>query len=221
MKLTTGYEFQGYFITEYLDVIFDEMLVGLGLGKSLAAGLDNFFSVLGGTEATEMVDKLNDVKMQLRERVIEKAKKLGANALIGIDFESSKVGDLIMVSMTATAVKIDRIISPLPYTETQQEQKHKADRKVIEKAERSQRQEPVPEQPHGFDKESFWIALNELQSAKEMVEFIQAEAAKYPDIFSDSLISSISKYPQLERMYGRGAGRKDVLFIVMEHLGLG
>ena len=28
MKLTTGYEFQGYFITEYYDVIFDEILVG-------------------------------------------------------------------------------------------------------------------------------------------------------------------------------------------------
>lgn len=39
MKLTTGYEFQGYFITDYYDVIFDEMLVGLGLGKSLLKSL--------------------------------------------------------------------------------------------------------------------------------------------------------------------------------------
>lgn len=33
MKLTTGYEFQGYFITEYIDVFFDEILVGVGFGK--------------------------------------------------------------------------------------------------------------------------------------------------------------------------------------------
>ena len=35
MKMTTGYDFQGYTITEYYDVIFDEMLMGLGFGKSI------------------------------------------------------------------------------------------------------------------------------------------------------------------------------------------
>ena len=34
MILTTGYEVQGFYITEYIDVIFDEILVGLGFGKS-------------------------------------------------------------------------------------------------------------------------------------------------------------------------------------------
>ena len=59
MKLTTGFDFQGYFITEYLDVIFDEMLVGIGLGKALTSSVDNWLSTLTGREATEMIEKLN------------------------------------------------------------------------------------------------------------------------------------------------------------------
>lgn len=107
-KLTTGYDFQGYTITEYCDVLFDEILVGLGLGRSILANIDNNISALTGNEATAMVNKLNEVKRLLRTRIINKAATLGANALIGIDFESSKLGDLIMVSMTATAVKIEK-----------------------------------------------------------------------------------------------------------------
>ena len=56
-----------------------------------------------------MVNKLNDVKDQLKSRLVRKAVDMGANAMLGIDFESSKLGDLIMVSMTGTAVKIEKI----------------------------------------------------------------------------------------------------------------
>ena len=57
MKLTTGFDFQGYCITEYSDVIFDEMLVGLGFGKALLSTLDNIASSFTGSEATIMVEK--------------------------------------------------------------------------------------------------------------------------------------------------------------------
>lgn len=40
--------------------------------------------------------------------MINKSLDLGANAMLGIDFESSHLGDLIMVSMTGTAVVIKK-----------------------------------------------------------------------------------------------------------------
>jgi uncharacterized protein YbjQ (UPF0145 family)/DNA-directed RNA polymerase subunit RPC12/RpoP len=104
--ITTGYSFEGYEVTEYIDVIFDEILVGLGFGKSLVSSFDNLFSATFGTEATTMISKLNEVKQQLKNRVIQQAVEMGANAMLGVDFESSKLGDLIMVSMTGTAVII-------------------------------------------------------------------------------------------------------------------
>ena len=107
--MTTGCSFEGYVVTEYIDVMFDEILVGLGIGKSIVSSFDNFFSAVTGTEATTMINKLNEVKDQLKARMIQKAVDAGANAMLGIDFESSKLGDLIMVSMTGTAVKIKKI----------------------------------------------------------------------------------------------------------------
>jgi len=109
MLLTTGYDFQGYRITQYFDVVFDELFIGMGLLKAISVTFNNIGAAIMGDEATKVGEKLNEVKTALRDRVKLKAAKMGANALIGIDFESSKVGDLIMVSMTATAVKVEKL----------------------------------------------------------------------------------------------------------------
>ena len=42
------------------------------------------------------------------ERAIEKAKKIGANAIVGMDIETSNMGETIMmISATGTAVIIE------------------------------------------------------------------------------------------------------------------
>ena len=107
--MTTSCSFEGYVVTEYIDVMFDEILVGLGFGKAIVSSFDNLFSAVTGTEATTIINKLNEVKSQLKTRLIRKAVDMGANAMLGIDFESSKLGDLIMVSITGTAVKIEPV----------------------------------------------------------------------------------------------------------------
>ena len=107
MQITTGFDFQGYRITKYCDIIFDELIMGMGFFKAIAASFDNFSAAVVGKEAGVVSDRLNQVKSTLRDRVKDKAARIGANALIGVDFESSSVGDLLMVSMTATAVVIE------------------------------------------------------------------------------------------------------------------
>lgn len=217
MKLTTGYDFQGYYITEYLDVIFDEMLVGLGLGKTLISGLDNIFSAITGTEATEMINKLNNVKQQLRERVIAKARKIGANALIGIDFESSKIGDLIMVSMTATAVRIDRIVSPLPCTESEQKKLDEENKKAAELEQKKKFLKELEENPELFNHNIFLEKLKEFKTTKEMVGYIESNARKHPGVFSEDLLRSLNGCMQIERMYGAGTGSQKVINIMRDY----
>ena len=92
MILTTGHDLEGYVITEYIDVIFDELLVGIGFKKGLTSTIDNVISSFTGTEATEMIERLNMIKAALKHRVIRKADNLGANAIIGVSFESSRLG---------------------------------------------------------------------------------------------------------------------------------
>ena len=116
MILTTGHNLEGYVITEYIDVIFDELLVGIGFKKGLTSTIDNVISSFTGTEATEMIERLNMIKAALKHRVIRKADNLGANAIIGVSFESSRLGELLMVSMTGTAVKIERLADYNPET---------------------------------------------------------------------------------------------------------
>ena len=219
MKLTTGYEFQGYFITEYLDVIFDEMIVGLGFGKSIISSFDNVVSAITGSEATEMIDKLNAVKTQLRDRVIEKAKRIGADALIGIDFESSKLGDLIMVSMTATAVKIDKIISPLPLTQQEQQRKEEESKKKKLEEEKAQRLAYFQEHPDKFDKELFIQTIQEYDSMKDIVTYV-IQARRGNPLIDDELIEKLRRCAELERFYGKGTGKRGAIEHIKKQLGM-
>ncbi|MCR4750530.1 MAG: heavy metal-binding domain-containing protein [Lachnospiraceae bacterium] len=140
MILTTGHNLEGYVITEYIDVIFDELLVGIGFKKGLTSTIDNVISSFTGTEATEMIERLNMVKAALKYRVIRKAENLGANALIGVDFESSRLGELLMVSMTATAVKIETLADYSPETVESKQ------RLIEEEKERTERLRKAEEQ---------------------------------------------------------------------------
>lgn len=222
MKLTTGYDFQGYYITDYYDVIFDEMLVGLGFFRGFKASIDNAISSLTGTEATEMIEKLNNVKAELRARIIEKAEKLGANALIGIDFESSKLGDLLMVSMTATAVKIDKILGDRPYTvsaKAREDAEKAAEQQEKEKAMQKTRLDEAVQQG-SFDPESFIQTLSGMKNTVEMMDYVKAAAARLPDFFPDSLMKKLENSVFLSRLYGAAAGKSDFFKALKEHFSV-
>ncbi len=190
MKLTTGYDFQGYVITDYKDVIFDEMIVGIGFKKALLSAVDNFISEVGGYEATQMVERLNEVKMKLRNRVIEKAEKKGANALIGIDFESSKIGDLFMVSMTATAVVIEK--------NNAVEVRNKEI--IIEEC-------PREKIDLSFSIDDICTEVSRFESLQEMYDYILSVSEKNPGLFDDEILSSLKESISLGRMYGMESGK--------------
>lgn len=216
MKLTTGYDFQGYFITDYIDVFFDEILFGIGFGKGIASSIDNIFSSFSGGEATEMVEKLNDVKSELRKRVISKAQKAGANALIGIDFESSRLGDLLMVSMTATAVKIEKIIEPLPYTEGSAERK-KLEEKEKQYAEQrkqmeAERQEKIAKgEAFEIDKADLMQRLRQMDSTVKMLEEVRNAMSLDPLLLTDDQFKKLENCNNIARMYGMRTGIKSFL----------
>jgi len=215
MKLTTGYDFQGYFITEYIDVFFDEVLFGIGFSRGIASSIDNIFSSFSGGEATAMVDKLNDVKSELRRRVISKAQRAGANALIGIDFESSRLGELLMVSMTATAVKIEKIIDPLPNTEGTaarlQHQKEMAEQERIE-AEKRQKREAARQEKisngevYVIDRMDFLQRLKKMDSTMDMLEEVKKALVEDPLLLSDEQVKKLESCNNTARMYGMRTG---------------
>jgi uncharacterized protein YbjQ (UPF0145 family) len=74
-----------------------------GFGGMLTAG----FEALGGGEVTSFTSEVEKARYEAIDRMKEKAKALGANAVVGMDVETSTMGtnnSMIMISATGTAV---------------------------------------------------------------------------------------------------------------------
>ncbi|WP_022755976.1 heavy metal-binding domain-containing protein [Butyrivibrio fibrisolvens] len=105
LKLTTGYNFEGYRITDYLGVNDSECLIGTGMFSEFSRGVSDFL----GTESGMMKSKLSDAKKTALARLKEKAVGNGANAIIGINYDILTLQDhTIVVSVNGTFVKIEK-----------------------------------------------------------------------------------------------------------------
>jgi len=89
MLYTSGYDYQGYIITDYLDVISEAKAI----------------NVYGGTD---LMERLAETKNELKNRATAKAEALDGNALIAINYSLCKVDAMLIVSLTATAVTIEK-----------------------------------------------------------------------------------------------------------------
>lgn len=106
--LTTTNELRGYEIEEYIDVISKEMIMGIGIGTDLKKFKDVFASFTG-SEYRAYGERLEEIKYKLKDKIKEEAIKLGGNAVIGMDFESSAFSNSAMrVSASGTVVKIKK-----------------------------------------------------------------------------------------------------------------
>lgn len=76
-----------------------------GVGGVFRAGLQ---SIRGG-EITAFTSEIEKARIQAVARAIEKAKDLGANAIVGMDIETSDIGQtsITLISATGTAVLIE------------------------------------------------------------------------------------------------------------------
>lgn len=108
IKMTTTPSFDGYRIIDYKGVIFDETITGVGL-KTAFKSLGDMFASLTGEQMYAVTNRINELKSELINRLKAKAVAQGANAIVGVDFESTMPGgSAIMVSANGTAVVIEK-----------------------------------------------------------------------------------------------------------------
>lgn len=104
-KCTTGYNFEGFQIKEYKDIVSGEVVLGTGFLSEIGADIKDLF----GKNAKGFEGKIAQAKTEALYSIKEKALRLGANALIGIDFDIMTIGaNMIVVSANGTAVFIQR-----------------------------------------------------------------------------------------------------------------
>ena len=109
IMMTTRPFFEGYRITEYKGIIFDETITGIGF-KTVFNSIGDLFSSLTGEQMNAVTERILELKNDLINRLKSKAFAIGANAIIAVDFESTLPGgNAIMVSANGTAVVIEEL----------------------------------------------------------------------------------------------------------------
>lgn len=106
MIITTTQTIEGKKITQYHGVVAGEAVLGANIFKDLFAGLRDLVGGRSGTYEREL-QRARDIAL---EEMAEKAKDLGANAVVGVDLDYEVLGrenGMLMVSASGTAVKVE------------------------------------------------------------------------------------------------------------------
>lgn len=103
--MTSGFNFEGYTITDYIGVYSGECALGTGFLSSLGAGFADFF----GSNSGMYSDKLKKAKDYAINQLLEQVRRVGGNAVIGLDIDyTSFSSDIMGVVANGTAVRITK-----------------------------------------------------------------------------------------------------------------
>lgn len=105
--VTTTPTIEGHTIVDYRGIVTGEAILGANMFKDLFADIRD---IVGGRSATyeRELQRARDVAL---EEIEERAKELGANAIVGLDLDYEVLGasnGMLMVSASGTAVIIER-----------------------------------------------------------------------------------------------------------------
>lgn len=105
MILTTTPSVEGRQIAEYKEVVFGEVITGVDFLKDFGASIRN---IIGGRSAS-YEDELIRARQQAMDEMRDRARRLGADAIVGIDVDYEVLGSnngMLMVTASGTAVKL-------------------------------------------------------------------------------------------------------------------
>lgn len=106
MILSTTPTLDGARILEYKKIVIGETVIGINFFRDFLAGFTDFFGGRSGSYEKSIVEARDFAFNEM----IEKAKSIGANAIVGIviDYESvgAKNKGMLMVTCSGTAVTV-------------------------------------------------------------------------------------------------------------------
>lgn len=105
MIISTTPTLEGQPIREYLGVVTGEVIVGANIFKDLFAGIRD---IVGG-RAGAYESTLRSARQEAFRELEAEAKRLGGNAVVGVDIDYEVVGQngsMLMVSISGTAVRV-------------------------------------------------------------------------------------------------------------------
>ncbi len=106
MILTTTHSIEGARIEAYLGVVSGEAVLGANIFRDLFASIRD---IVGGRSAS-YEKELRRAKDTALQELSERARELGADAVVGLDldYEALAEGSMLMVSASGTAVRLSK-----------------------------------------------------------------------------------------------------------------
>ena len=105
MIVTTTPSVEGRPVQQYHGIVVGEVIVGANMFRDLFAGIRD---IVGG-RAGAYENVLQSAREEALAELTERARKLGANAVVAVDFDYEVVGangSMLMVSVSGTAVTV-------------------------------------------------------------------------------------------------------------------
>jgi uncharacterized protein YbjQ (UPF0145 family) len=103
MIITTTPTIEGHPIREYKGIVVGEAIMGSNFVRDIFASITD---VVGGRSGA-YESKLADARRTAMSELEQEARRVGGNAVVGVDLDYEVVGDsMLMVSVSGTAVVI-------------------------------------------------------------------------------------------------------------------
>jgi uncharacterized protein YbjQ (UPF0145 family) len=104
LYVSTTFDVPGMRITRYCGSCFGVVVRSMGFAKGIGAS----FKALAGGEVTQYTRLLEDSRRHALDRMVQNAQVLGANAVLGMRFDSSEIGQsLTEIVAYGTAVVVE------------------------------------------------------------------------------------------------------------------
>ncbi len=102
MIVTTTPNIEGYQIADYHGIVVGEAILGANIVRDLFAGITDILGGRSGAYEQELGKARQTALTELEDR----ARELGANAVVGVDLDYEVINNMLMVSASGTAVTI-------------------------------------------------------------------------------------------------------------------
>ncbi len=103
MIVTTTPSLEGRKIAAYHGIVTGEAILGANIFRDIFAGIRD---IVGGRSAA-YEEELGRARRTALEEMEEKARALGADAVVGVDLDYEVINNMLMVSASGTAVKLE------------------------------------------------------------------------------------------------------------------
>lgn len=102
MIVTTTPTIEGRPASQYLGIVTGEAILGANIFRDLFAGIRD---IVGGRSAA-YEEELGKARRTALAEMQDEARRLGADAVVGVDLDYEVINNMLMVSASGTAVKL-------------------------------------------------------------------------------------------------------------------